>query len=87
MNTQTIDSVVAPELVVSNLPLPAVTRRLQGKIPSLPKAQRDTINHPLLDGATYAVEVGDREVGHRTVEKARSWQLFRATGDYLGWQR
>ena len=59
MNTQTSspDPTPAPDLTVSALPLPAVTRRLHGKIPSLPKTQRDAINHLLLDGATYAVVI------------------------------
>ena len=35
----------------------AVERRLKGKIAALPKAQRETINHLLLDGATYATVI------------------------------
>ncbi len=42
-------------------------RRLQGKIPSLPKAQRDAINALLLDGATYATVI-DRMVKHIAID-------------------
>ena len=38
-------------------PSTAAARRLKGTIPSLPKAQRDTINRLLLDGATYALVI------------------------------
>ncbi len=59
MNTQAPapDSAPASDLSASTLPLPVVTRRLKGKIPSLPKPQRDAINNLLLDGATYGVVV------------------------------
>ncbi|HWV99777.1 MAG TPA: hypothetical protein VNZ64_08815 [Candidatus Acidoferrum sp.] len=68
MNTQATapDSAPAPDLSASTLPLPIVARRLKGKIPSLPKAQRDAINNLLLEGATYGVVV--QRMAERGVE-------------------
>jgi hypothetical protein len=68
MNTQATapDSAPASDLSASTLPLPIVARRLKGKIPSLPKAQRDAINHLLLEGATYGVVV--QRMAERGVE-------------------
>jgi hypothetical protein len=53
------DSASPTQPATCNLDLstPVAARRLKGKIPSLPKAQRDTINRLLLDGATYALVI------------------------------
>ncbi len=51
------DTLPDPNLATTTVPSPVLARRLRGKIPSLPKAQRDTINALLLDGATYAAVI------------------------------
>ena len=51
------DPSAIPESGACNLPPPTPARRLKGKIPSLPKDQRDIINRLLRDGATYPMVV------------------------------
>jgi hypothetical protein len=69
-------------------------RRPKGKIPSLPKAQRDTINYLLLDGATYkVVEIELAKLGvSLNAENISNWyqtgfQDYLAQLDRLDYQR
>jgi hypothetical protein len=53
------DPAAPPVPIVCNPQIVPASRRPKGKIATLPKEQRDTINRLLLDGATYAL-VADR---------------------------
>ena len=74
----------ASELAHGSVPPPAPPRRLKGKIPALPKAQRDAINRLLHDGATYAA-VAERMAEQGVLLNAENISNWFQTGfqDYL----
>jgi len=96
MNTQTTppDPTPAADPALADLQTATVTRRLRGKIPSLPKEQRDTINVLLLDGATYATiirRMAEQGV-HLNAENLSNWfqtgfQTYLAHLERLDFQR
>jgi hypothetical protein len=73
----------AAPAVIDTKPLPAASRRRNGRVAGLPKVQRDMVNHMLWNGVPYknivaALDEADYKVTERQIS---SW----ATGGYLEW--